>query len=116
MMPSDKPRSRRLRKKLHVGEFKELGFTFAAELQSPLTPKDEELLIDRFLAEVVEARALTLCGWITGGFITAYGRGSATDEDREAIQAWLAACPALKNAQVRPLVDAWYDFWYENEV
>jgi uncharacterized protein YggL (DUF469 family) len=36
-----KRRSRRLRKKLHVGEFKEMGFEFETELERTMFPEAE---------------------------------------------------------------------------
>ena len=108
MNPPNKRRSRRLRKKLHIGEFQEWGFEFAADLHSPLTPDEEESLMDRVLAEIIEKRSLGLGGGITGGFIAAWGRGSATDEDREAVQQWMSARPEWKAVRVGPLIDAWY--------
>lgn len=108
MNPTNKRRSRRLRKKLRVGEFKEWGFEFEAGLKSPITSEEEESLVDRFLAQVIEARSLGLGGSITGGFISAYGRGSTTGEDRDAVQSWLEACPELEDVRVGPLTDAWY--------
>jgi len=108
MTPSNKRRSRRLRKKLHIGEFKEWGFEFEAELKSQMPPDEEESLVDRFLSDVIEARSLGLGGWITGGFVSAYGRGSANEEDREAVQHWLSACQEIRTVQVGPLIDAWH--------
>jgi uncharacterized protein YggL (DUF469 family) len=108
MPPSNKRRSRRLRKKLHVGEFKELGFEFEVVLKDTVPPGEEEALADLFLAEIVEPRHLAFGGWITGGFISCWGRGSVTEEDREAIRSWLLARAEIGEARVSPLVDAWY--------
>ena len=46
-LPSNKQRSRRLRKKMRVGEFQELGFEYELKLKQPLTPDQEEALMDR---------------------------------------------------------------------
>lgn len=107
MSLSNKRRSRRLRKKLFAGEFIELGFEFEADLATPLTPEAEGELIGRFLTEAVEPRALDLGGWITSGFIAHSGRGSASEDDRAAIRAWLAAQPEISAVRVSPLMDAW---------
>lgn len=107
MSLSNKRRSRRLRKKLFVGEFIELGFEFEADLATPLSPEAEGELIGRFVAEVVEPRSLDLGGWITSGFIAHSSRGSASDDDREAIRAWLAAQPEISAVRISPLMDAW---------
>jgi uncharacterized protein YggL (DUF469 family) len=41
-------------------------------------------------------------------FVTREGRGSVTEEHRQAIERWLAARPEVKTVQIGPLVDAWY--------
>ena len=41
-LPSNKQRSRRLRKKMRVGEFQELGFEYELKLKQTLTPEQEE--------------------------------------------------------------------------
>ena len=42
------------------------------------------------------------------GFVMAYLRGSATEDDRQATKAWLAAQPEVAEATVSALKDAWY--------
>lgn len=110
MMPSNKSRSRRLRKKLRTGEFKELGVQFSADFKESLAAGAEDTLVDLFLAEVIEPRMLAFGGWITGGFITCIGRGSVSDEDRAQIASWFQSRPEFRSVRVGPLVDAWYDF------
>lgn len=104
---NNRNRSRRLRKKLHVGEFQEFGFEFDATLKTKLSPEAEEALADKFLLEVVEARGLVMGGWITGGFIAKDGHGSTTDEDREAVEKWLKSVPEIASIKVGQLIDAW---------
>lgn len=110
MRSPSKHRSRRLRKKLRAGEFQEWGFRFEADLKVRV-PAGEEALVGSFLAEVIEPRSLALGGWITSGFVVPFGRGSATDEDRQAVQDWLQARPELTAARVGPLIDAWHGPW-----
>lgn len=109
MTPPNKSRSRRLRKKLHVGEFKELGIEFTADLKGALSPEAEDRLIDAFLVEIIEPRNLALGGSVTGGFIARFGRGSVSEEDRTAIELWLRARPEYQSVQVSPLMDAWHE-------
>lgn len=47
-------------------------------------------------------------GWVSEGFVMAYLRGSATEDDRQATKAWLAAQPEVAEATVSALKDAWY--------
>lgn len=110
MTPSNKSRSRRLRKKLRVEEFKELGVEFSTELKETLAAYAEERLVDLFLAEVIEPRMLAFGGWITGGFITRIERGSVSEEERTQIESWLQSKPEFRSIRVGPLVDAWYAF------
>lgn len=61
-----KQRSRRQRKKLHIGEFKELGFLFEANIKPGA---DENALIEAFLTEAIDAHGLGFGGWATGGAV-----------------------------------------------
>lgn len=106
--PSNKRRSRRLRKKLHVGEFREYGFEYEIELKVSLSPEQEDVLVDRFLAEVIEARSLALGGGLACGFVAYYGRGSATEADRAAVEEWLRSNLPIDTLRVSELMDDWY--------
>lgn len=106
--------NRRQRKKLRLGEFQELGFEITGVCPEPL-PEDAA---DRFLDglfEFVEARRLCAGGGFGAGsesrfsmFVCAIGRGSATEEDRQAIEAWLKSQPCIRNVCAGPLRDAWH--------
>ena len=100
-----KTRSRRLRKKLHVGEFQQLGFLFEAELAKDA---DDEALVDDFLAQAIEPRSLSFGGWATGGAIDKLGRQSVTEEERSEVLAWLAARPEVAALSASGLVDMWF--------
>ena len=108
MHPTNKRRSRRLRKKLRIGEFKELGFKFAAKIKPSITLDMEDSLVSAFLSEIVDPRSLTFGGGISDGFITCFGRGSVTEADRELILSWLVARPEIETARIGPLVEAWH--------
>lgn len=102
-------KKRRLRKKLYLGEFAVLGFEFSCQLADQ-TDATYDAFIDE-LVEFVEGRNLMVFG---GGsednfdaFVSSQQRyGSATEEDREATQAWLDANAKVKSAKVGELVDA----------
>ena len=103
---------KRLRKKLHVGEFQELGFEVRFQVADNLSYDAFDTVVDAFISQAIEAHGL-LCGG--GGknpewnvFVTREGRGSATEEHRQAIETWLAARPEVNTVQIGPLVDAWY--------
>lgn len=102
------PRSRRLRKKLHLYEFQELGFDVEAELKDTLAGIAEEELVIAFIEAVIEPRGLIYGGGMACGFVCKAGGGSATDEDRSAVQQWLQARSEFTSVTVRELSDAWY--------
>jgi len=103
---------KRLRKKLHVGEFQELGFEVRFQVVDSLSGDAFDAVMDAFISQAIEAHGL-LCGG--GGrnpewnvFVTREGRGSVTEEHRQAIETWLAARLEINAMQIGPLVDAWY--------
>jgi uncharacterized protein YggL (DUF469 family) len=100
-----KNRSRRLRKKLHIGEFQELGFLFEAELTKG---SDDEALVDAFLTEALAPRNLSFGGWATGGAVTKIGGQSVAEEERSAVLAWLAARPEVSTLSATSLIDMWF--------
>lgn len=100
-------RSRRLRKKLRVGEFRELGFNVSFQHRAGLAEAEMDRFWDAFLLEAIESQGLEFGGG-TEGFITVWGRGSATDIHRERVRAWLTARSEIESVSVGPLVDAWH--------
>ncbi|MBR9786845.1 MAG: DUF469 family protein [Vibrionaceae bacterium] len=102
-------RSRRLRKKLYVDEFKVLGFSFSCQLN--LTKEAEcDVLIDDFLS-FIEGRDLVMGGGADltsfDGFVVPERRyDSATEDDRLAVEQWLTAYKVCSKVEVSPLVDA----------
>ncbi|GAB3497603.1 50S ribosome-binding protein YggL [Curvibacter fontanus] len=103
-----KKRSRRLRKKLRVGEFQELGFSWEAKFKSLLTPEQSEALIDSLLSEVIEPEGLGFGGWASGGFIVGFKRGSVSESQRETVLKWLRSRAEIDEVKASGLVDAWY--------
>lgn len=102
-------RSKRLRKKLRLGEFQELGFQLHAKIKVGV---DEEKLWDLFIGEAIEANGLLFGGGFgreINGFVTASGRGSASEEHREALVSWMEVRPEITEYKVGGLVDAWYE-------
>jgi len=103
---------KRLRKKLHVSEFQELGFEVRFQVADNLSYDAFDTVVDAFISQAIEAHGL-LCGG--GGknpewsvFVTRERRGSVTEEHRQAIERWLAAHPEVNAVHIGPLVDAWY--------
>ncbi len=101
-------RTRRLRKKLKIAEFQEMGFEYKAELAKAMDDATQSQMIDDLVNEVIVPRGLVLGGWVHSGFVSKNGLGSATEEDRTAVNQWLANRAELKNVEVSALMDAWY--------
>ncbi|WP_313296146.1 YggL family protein [Diaphorobacter sp.] len=107
-LPLKRQRSRRLRKKMRIDEFQELGFEYEVTLDKPLPDDEQEAIVEKFLLELIMPRNLVLGGWVREGFITAFPRGSTTEEDRTAVQEWLQQNIKGATVNVGPLQDAWY--------
>lgn len=104
---------KRLRKKLHRGEFRERAFLVEFRLASGLDEPGRNAFLDRFV-DAVEAQHLGFTGgggdtW--SGALGKLGRGSATEADRAYVEAWLRAEPAVVEPSVGPLKDSWYGTW-----
>lgn len=102
---------RRLRKKLRLNEFQEMGFHLSYRFTKGVTSDSRDRHLAEFI-DFIEAQRLT-CGG--GGdesvsyFIAHVPRGSVSDAQRAAVQGWLAARKEVADVKVGPLVDAWYE-------
>jgi uncharacterized protein len=103
-----KRRNRRLRKKLRLGEFQELGFSVDVTFRRQLTSDESDAFIEALLSELIEPRRLAYGGGTSGGFVVHERRGSVTEADREAVVAWLRARKDVEKVNAGGLVDAWY--------
>lgn len=102
---------KRLRKKLHRGEFQEFGFAVAWQF----TPALDDEALDLFfqvLVKKVENRKLTFGG---GGdlqqgssFFCKKGRGSTSEEDRTFVAQWFRELEPVVSATVSLPEDAWH--------
>ena len=100
---------KRLRKKNHVGEFQELGFDLDVSLRTGMDRDAVHAFGDRFIAHI-EAQQLAFGGGIgptVGGFVTRFGRGSATEDDRASVRSFLASDPDIVQHVIGELRDAW---------
>ena len=103
-------RSRRLRKKLRIEEFQELGFEVSWNF--PLNTSEERIdqLIDSLIREVIEARGLAFAGdghlaW--QGLICTQAIGQCSQEDIQAVCEWLKQ-QGMENLHHSELFDLWY--------
>lgn len=102
--------NKRMRKKKRVGEFREDGFRILAEVNvTNNSPENEQFLDD--LIEFVESRSLGIGGGVgdkVDVFCAYLGRGTCTEEDRQAVSEWFQNQPLVKRFKIGPLTDAWY--------
>lgn len=106
-----KQHNRRQRKKLHLGEFQEFGFTATGRFTLAMNADRRDSLLDSFLAFIEPNGMMTVAS--TNDLFDAYlisgaARGSMTDDDRKLVREWLESHPDLTNVRVGELSDAWY--------
>ena len=104
---------RRLRKKLHVGEFQEFGFEVLIKFKSNLDEAGFDKFVDEFIDKVEENKLLFGGGggadaW--SGFITTLANyQSPSIVQKEKIKDWLENHQGISECKVGNLKDAWYD-------
>ena len=101
---------KRIRKKLHVREFKEMGFPVRFRVQEEVDEGGLTSFLDAFL-QMVEEQGMGFGGggnheW--EGFVTMMERGSTTEEHRTQVDRWLSYHQQVAEHEVGPLEDAWY--------
>ncbi len=103
---------KRLRKKLRRAEFTEYAFDVQYSLNAGMSAVAADDFLERFVEQAIEAQNLSCGGGgrdLTWDFlVTKTGRGSPTEKDRTAVQAWLAAQPEVRSYAVGQFVDAWH--------
>ena len=106
--------NRRQRKKLHLGEFQELGFTLYLTFHAPLDVAALEPFWDAIIT-YIEARGLSIGGLggrlpITemDGFVSSWDRGPVTPEQQASLLDWCQTRPEVKQARADELRDAWH--------
>jgi len=110
MKVNAKNRSQRLRKKLRVDEYKELGFDVAWRLKDDITSDELDAFIDKFFMEVIQTNGLGFGGegdTLWHGLICTQKLGSCTDENRAAVEKWLT-----DNGATSVAVSELYDVWW----
>lgn len=104
-------RSRRLRKKLHIEEFKELGFTINWTFEEGTDEETLDKVVDLFIHEVIEPNGLAYegSGYLNWqGIICTQKLGNCTEEHRSIVIDWLQN-HGLKDVKASPLIDIWWD-------
>lgn len=91
---------KQLRKKKHVGEFREFGFHIVFEFSETLSLAERNTLLDNFLHLAIESNNLVFGGGAGNrweGFVTLKDRGSASEAHRHSVEQWLAQAPNILN-------------------
>ncbi|QCT18351.1 DUF469 domain-containing protein [Jejubacter calystegiae] len=106
-----KNRSRRLRKKLHIEEFQELGFSVAWRFPEGTSEQAVDRAVDDFINEVIEPNGLAYDGsgylaW--EGLICTQQIGKCTEGHRTLVRQWLEA-RKLEEVRLSDLFDVWWD-------
>jgi len=103
--------NRRQRKKLRVGEFQELVFEIRIQFGQPMDDATLDTFWDDFI-DWVESRRLAVGARSDlvkmDGVISAWGRGSPTEADRQALLDWLRLRSEVASAEAGDFVDGWY--------
>jgi uncharacterized protein len=109
--PSAKNKSKRVQKKLYLGDYAVLGFEVSGQF---ILGDDSELdsFFDNFMA-VIESNNLCFGGGYSkqgfDGFITSIERyNSTTEDDHNTIKSWLSSQTNISHVEVGDLVDANY--------
>ena len=90
---------KRLRKKLKEGEFATAVVPIAFRVRQLLV-SDRESLIDRFIAEAIEANGLQFGGGGSGSIWSGFAEpadwpGTISEDQRSAVEAWIASAPEI---------------------
>jgi uncharacterized protein len=104
-------KSRRLQKKLYLGEFAVIGFEFSVSLAN-FDESQFETFFDGLIA-FIESRDLEIGGGGSkdnfNGYIAPNARyGKTTDEDRKALEDFLKTQEGVSDIKIEPLSDAYY--------
>lgn len=107
--PSLKNKTKRVQKKLFLGEFAVYGFEVSGKIAQESEFDD---FFDNFI-EFIESRSLCFGGGYTknffDGFITNIEQyGSVNEEERQEVEKWLSSQDKLSDVKVNDLVDANY--------
>ncbi|TBU95444.1 YggL family protein [Phytopseudomonas dryadis] len=101
-------RSRRLRKKLCVDEFQELGFELNLNFKDGLSEEAIDAFLEAFLRDAMTGNGLGYVGGDDYGLVCLAKRGSVSEEQRAAVEGWLKGRSELADFSATALMDVWY--------
>lgn len=104
-------RSRRLRKKMHIDEFQELGFSVGWRFANGSSEAYMDETVDAFINEVIEPNGLAFDGsgyLVWEGIICTQQIGKCTEQHQVLVRQWLEA-RELQDVKLSDLFDVWWD-------
>ncbi|RWR01661.1 hypothetical protein ED28_11570 [[Pantoea] beijingensis] len=104
-------RSRRLRKKMHINEFQELGFSVGWSFPEGTSEEEIDTTVDALINEVIEPNGLAFdgSGYLSWeGLICLEKIGKCTEEHQALVRNWLEA-RKLQDVKISELFDVWWD-------
>ena len=109
-----KKRSKRLRKKLYVDEFKVMGFEVDLTFVDSTTEEAMDAFFDDFLTNVIDANQLVFGGGGTkegfSGFVVPAKRYASSSEDhRKLLDSWFGQQKVVTEHSISGLIDANFD-------
>lgn len=98
---------KRLRKKLHLKEFKEFGFEVIIHHDQSLSAEQQVDMLDH-LIDFMEANNYQVGGSAEGAYITKR-KGSINEQERQSIIEAIGTIEGVLSVTASPLTDAWHD-------
>lgn len=106
-----KNRSRRLRKKMHIDEFQEIGFSVAWRFPQGTSEEHIDKTVDSLIIEVIEPNGLAFDGsgyleW--EGLVCTQEIGKCTEAHQALVRKWLEE-HKCEDVRMSDLFDVWWD-------
>jgi uncharacterized protein YggL (DUF469 family) len=99
---------KRLRKKLMLREFQQLGFRFQFDFVEPIDEAKEWGFLEALMA-YEDANGISAAGGPNSFYVYFdFNRASVTPQQRQNLIEWLKQRTDIINVEVKPLTDAWY--------
>lgn len=103
---------KRLRKKRHVGEFREYAFRLDIKLNVGYPSPEFEKFVDDFILDCIEGQGMSCSGSLgetCEQIIEAQDARTTNQQHIDAVKTWMEKCPAVESFTLGELKDAWYD-------
>lgn len=104
-------RSRRLRKKLHIDEFQEIGFGVNWRFAEGTSIDEVDRLVNLFIEEVIVPQGLFFegSGYLAWeGLVGLQKIGKCTEQHQESVKQWLES-HQMQDVVISEMFDIWWD-------